>query len=225
MARINTYQLDTVLHENDKVIGTDQIGTVTKNFKLADIATLFSKGLISVGGQAGYKFSEIIEQKAFSGPADNTAISTLTTLKFSEVDAANNNLENFILEYNLKRILLFENDEPDNYGVFDVTNLNEDPDNRDYYDFTLNHVSSNGNLKLDQFYTLSLFGGGFDKHYIHTQNNSSATWNVQHNLGKRPAVSITVSGGKQGFADVVYTDENSLTLNFSVAKSGYTYLN
>lgn len=225
MARINTYQIDTILQGNDKVIGSDFSGSVTKNFKLADIASLFSQGLISVGGQAGYKFSDTIEQKAFYGPADNTAISALTTLKFSQVDGGDNNIQDFILEYNLKRIILFQNDNHNNYGIFDVTNVKEDVDNLDYYDFSLTHVSSNGNLILDKYYTVALFSGEKDKHYTHPQNNASPTWEIEHNLGKKPSVSVELSGGRQGIADVVYVDNNNLTINFSTAKSGKAYLN
>lgn len=50
MARISTYQRDTVVTKNDKVIGTDSSGSITKNFKLEDIAgflgTLMLLGLL-----------------------------------------------------------------------------------------------------------------------------------------------------------------------------------
>lgn len=225
MARISIYQLDTVITAQDKVIGTDSAGSVTKNFPLSGISELFSQGLISVGGQTGYKFSDIIEEKSFSGPNNGDSISSISTLKFSEVDAADHNIQNFILEYNLKRIIIFENNDPDTYGIFDVTSITEDSENLNYYDFNLTFISGRGILTVDKFYTISLFAGEKDKHYTHSQNNASATWNVEHNLNKRPSVSITVSGGRQGFADVVYVDNNNLTLNFSSAKSGYAYLN
>ena len=95
MARISIYQLDTVITAQDKVIGTDSSGSVTKNFPLSGIAELFSKGFISVGGQTGYKFSDIIEEKSFSGPNNGASISSISTLKFSEVDAADHNIQNY----------------------------------------------------------------------------------------------------------------------------------
>ena len=37
MARISTYALDTDITTNDKVIGTDSAGTITKNYKVSDL--------------------------------------------------------------------------------------------------------------------------------------------------------------------------------------------
>ena len=37
MAKISTYDLDSTVSKNDKVIGTDSSGSSTKNFKLEDV--------------------------------------------------------------------------------------------------------------------------------------------------------------------------------------------
>ena len=50
MARISTYALDTNVTKNDKVIGTDSAGSVTKNFRLTDIAGITNQE-ITVAGQ------------------------------------------------------------------------------------------------------------------------------------------------------------------------------
>lgn len=63
------------------------------------------------------------------------------------------------------------------------------------------------------------------EHYTHTQNVSSATWIVTHNLGKFPAVSIVDTGNNEVVGDVAYINENSLTLNFSAPFSGKAYCN
>jgi hypothetical protein len=63
------------------------------------------------------------------------------------------------------------------------------------------------------------------EHYTHTQNVSSATWVVTHNLGKFPAVSIVDTGNNEVVGDVVYVNQNSLTLNFSAPFSGKAYCN
>lgn len=223
MARISTYQRDTVITRDDKVIGTDYNGAVTKNFPLGGLGNFFSR-TITVGGQVAYQFVDIKKNASLTKPADNTPFSNLTTFKLSEIDGAGHNVENFLLEYVGKRIIITQIDNKNNYGFFNVASVIEDKNNLNYYDFTLQYVSGHGNLILDKYYTIALTGGE-DKHYTHIQNSASTIWDVQHNLNKYPSVSITVSGGRQGIADVVYTSKNNLTLNFSNAKSGEAYLN
>lgn len=224
MARISIYDKDTVITSQDKVIGTDFNGSVTKNFPLGGLSNFFSR-TITVGGQVAYQFVSVKKNASLTGPADNLPFSSLTTFKLSEIDGAGHNVENFLLEYIGKRIVVTQIDDKNNYGFYDVSTAVEDENNLNYYDFTLTHVSSHGNLILDKYYTIMLAGGGYDKHYTHLQNSASTTWQVEHNLNKYPSVAITVSGGRQGIADVVYTDKNNLTLNFSNAKSGEAYLN
>jgi len=229
MARISIYSLDTNITARDKVIGTDFSGSVTKNFPLAGIAELFGQGLIPVAGQTGYRFSDILEDMTFSGATDGASFNSLVSLKFSEIDGAQHNIQNFILEYKNRRIIIFENSNKNNYGIYTVTNLYEDVDNVGYFIFELSHVSSNGTLLLDNYYSIAIFGG--DLSYTHHQNNDSTTWTINHNLGKFPSVSIKFSSSDQvyenvgAFAGVQYIDKNNLTINLAAAQSGYAYLN
>lgn len=52
----------------------------------------------------------------------------------------------------------------------------------------------------------------------------SDTWNITHNLGYRPAVSVQdyAKNGIEG--DVDHIDVNSLVINFNTGVSGYAYL-
>jgi hypothetical protein len=61
--------------------------------------------------------------------------------------------------------------------------------------------------------------------YIHIQLSSSDSWNVKHNLGKYPSVSIVDSAGSLVIGDVYYMDENELYVVFSSPFSGKAYLN
>ena len=225
MARISIYNLDNNVTALDKVIGTDFTGSVTKNFILSEIANLFSTGLIAVGGQVGYKFVDVLSQKSFSGPSDNQAISTLTTIKVSSIDGAGHDIQNFIQEYNLKKIILFKNKNKNIYGVFNVTSLTEDVDNAGYYDIALTFVSGNGNLELEEHYSLSLFSGDKDKEYIHNQTSASVVWNIQHNLNKLPSVTTVNINNIEVKGEIQYIDNNNLTITFSAGFSGKAYLN
>jgi hypothetical protein len=66
---------------------------------------------------------------------------------------------------------------------------------------------------------------GADSHYIHTQMMLSKTWHVQHNLGKRPAVTVADAAGTVGLADITYLDENSLVITFAYTSTGTAYCN
>lgn len=59
--------------------------------------------------------------------------------------------------------------------------------------------------------------------YTHTQATASAQWNVTHNLGRYPAVSVVDSAGSKVVGDVRYTSLNSVTITFSAPFSGYAY--
>ena len=61
--------------------------------------------------------------------------------------------------------------------------------------------------------------------YTFVQAGASATWIVQHNLDKFPSVTMTLSTGQKGYGDVVYIDENNLTITFASAESGKAYMN
>lgn len=63
------------------------------------------------------------------------------------------------------------------------------------------------------------------KIYTHHQLASSDTWNINHNLGKYPSITIVDSAGTMVMGDILYIDENNLQVSFSSAFSGKAYLN
>ena len=64
-----------------------------------------------------------------------------------------------------------------------------------------------------------------DAHYTHEQTVASANWSVTHNLGKKPSVSVVDTGENAIVPDILYINDNSLTLYFSGSTSGKAYLN
>jgi hypothetical protein len=61
--------------------------------------------------------------------------------------------------------------------------------------------------------------------YIHTQNQASNTWSIQHNLNKYPSVTVVDSAGTVVIGGVQYIDENYIICTFSHPFSGTAYLN
>ena len=64
-----------------------------------------------------------------------------------------------------------------------------------------------------------------DKHYEHNQLTPSATWEVEHNLKKYPAVSIVDSAGSVVVGEIEYINENKVILLFQGAFSGKAFFN
>lgn len=63
------------------------------------------------------------------------------------------------------------------------------------------------------------------KIYTHHQSTPLDIWNVNHNLGKFPSVTIVDSEGAMVIGDILYIDENNLQISFSSAFSGKAYFN
>ena len=64
-----------------------------------------------------------------------------------------------------------------------------------------------------------------DKTFEFTQAVPSATWSIQHGLGKFPSVSVANNNNILMYGNITYIDNNNLTINFSAGFSGKAYLN
>jgi hypothetical protein len=64
-----------------------------------------------------------------------------------------------------------------------------------------------------------------DKDFVFTQGTPSATWTIQHNMDKLPAVAAVNNNNMIVYGDVLYVDSNNLTITFSGGFSGKAYLN
>lgn len=65
---------------------------------------------------------------------------------------------------------------------------------------------------------ISLEGG--DMYYEHEQTSPAATWNVIHNLGRRPNVAILDTGGNEVYADVDHASDNVVVITFPAPFAG-----
>ena len=62
-----------------------------------------------------------------------------------------------------------------------------------------------------------------DKNYSQAFNGSTVV--VNHNLGKKPAVTVIASSGDEVYGQIVYNSDNQLTLTFSASFVGVVYCN
>ena len=225
MARISTYSKDLIVTKDDKVIGSDASGSITKNYTLGGIGKfLGDNGLVVVHTQAMYQLSSTSGEKKFTGATNSTSFASAPTLQFSKIDGAEHDIQNFILEYRNRTIIIFQSDDKNSYGIYKVTEVAQDSSDNNFYNFTLEFVSGNGSFIIDKYYGIALLGEG-DKHYVHTQGEESVTWSVQHNLNKHPSVSVALDTGQKGYGDVNYTSKNNLTITFALPGTGKAYMN
>ena len=61
--------------------------------------------------------------------------------------------------------------------------------------------------------------------FVHDQIPPAFTWEIVHALNRLPSVTVVDSGGNVVMGDIIYIDENSLSISFTVAFSGKVYLN
>lgn len=63
-----------------------------------------------------------------------------------------------------------------------------------------------------------------DLSYHHVQNVASSIWNITHNLGFYPNITVVDSAGTVLEGDLEYIDLNNIRVTFSAAFSGNAYL-
>lgn len=61
--------------------------------------------------------------------------------------------------------------------------------------------------------------------YTHEQGISSDTWHIEHNLNRRPSVTVVDSSGATVTGLVTYIDDNTVEISFNSAFKGTAYLN
>ena len=62
-------------------------------------------------------------------------------------------------------------------------------------------------------------------HYTHIQGVASDTWVINHNLNKKPSITIVDSSGNVVEGAEKYIDENTVEIYFNGAFKGEAYLN
>jgi len=61
--------------------------------------------------------------------------------------------------------------------------------------------------------------------FIFEKSAASENWVIEHNLGKKPSVTIVDSVDNVVIGGITYNDNNKITIDFDSAKSGKAYLN
>ena len=95
-------------------------------------------------------------------------------------------------------ILISEQNKIDQFGHYTIDSYTLTGSN--IYDLVLTNIGGNGNVVLNKNYDFAAFtisSGTGDKTFNFTQGSPSATWTIQHNLGKFPSATIVDTGDTQ----------------------------
>jgi hypothetical protein len=228
MARISSYPTDQNIVGSDKVIGTDNAGLITKNYTLDGISNwMNASGSVAIAGQNNYSFNVTgATSGTISGVAPNTPFANITALTFSKTSAAGTDVINYLSTLVGRSVLLARLDNLNNFGVYTLQSLVVDAGNADLYNASFTPITANGNITADKYYGFAVYPElSADKHFTFTQSTATNTWNITHNLGKFPSVSVVDSGNTIVYGDIDYIDNNSLTITFSAAFGGKAYMN
>ena len=227
MARISSYPRDLDVVDNDSWIGTSVPGLQTRNFTAAAVAKYLNiKGKISISAQMVFKFTEIVPPTngQFSGPADGSNLAAITTMEISGTDVSGQNTVEF-MEYLVgNNILISEQNNISEFGHYTIDSYTL---NGTAYTLNLTNLFGNGVLDLNKFYDFAVFtlsSQGVPT-FVFTQGVPATTWNIQHNLGKFPSVSVINNNNVVINGEVTYIDNNNVQLNFSAGFTGKAYLN
>jgi hypothetical protein len=227
MARISSYPRDLEVNNQDAWIGTESSNRLTRNFTAQAVADYLNiQGKISISGQMIFKFIEPpIAGGSFVGPADDSPISSISTLDISGIDAGGQNTVAFMQYLVGSNILISEQNNIDSFGHFTVDSyVFNDP----IYTLNLTNIAGNGDLQINKYYDFAAFtlsADSGDKNFIFVQAVPSATWTVVHNLNKYPSVTVINNNNFVLYGEVEYIDINTLTITFSGGFSGKAYLN
>lgn len=232
MAIGNSYPIDKDVEDKDLVLGTDYGTNRTVNFPMEDIADYLNrKGKISIGGQTTWKFvtSNPIGGtiSMINGAGNGMPFSDITYLIMSIEDMSTQRVVEFIDYLVGGEILLVEQKKTTQFGHYRLLSY-EISDDPLFYIATLGYIGGNGTIKENIYYDFLSFvpkPEGEDKTFVFTQSAPANPWYINHNLNKFPSVSMVLSTGQVGIADVNYVDANNLTITFSGDESGKAYLN
>ena len=228
MARISSYPRDLDVVDNDSWIGTESSNRQTKNYTAAAVAKYLNiKGKISISAQMIFKLEATAAPAGgdFVGPADGSAISSATTMDLSITDVSGANTVAFLTYLVGNNILISEQNDINNFGHFTIDSYTQKTPS--VYTLTLTSLKGNGNFDVDKFYDFAVFtlSSAGTPTFVFSQNTPATTWNIIHNLGKFPSITVIDTGNTVVNGEYNYTSNKAVTLTFSAAFAGKAYLN
>ena len=227
MARISSYGFDNNVTDLDAWLGTDASNRRTKQFSAEAVAKYLNiKGKISISAQMSFKFTgnAVPGPGEFSGPNDSSPIANVTTMSISDVDASGQSTVAFMDYLVGNNILISEQNNISDFGHFTIDSYTT---KGNFHTLNLTNLFGSSNRVRDKVYDFAVFtlsSQGVPT-FVFNQGVPATTWNIQHNLGKFPSITVIDTADTVVTGQYEYTDNNNVTLTFSAGFAGKAYLN
>lgn len=176
MARISTYEQDSTLNTQDKVLGTDSATGGTKNYTINSLVGLINdENLVSAFDGVIYTFQSYIDPanevkgvlNLNASSASTTTFSTVGTIYLSVLDFKGNSVEEY-LEYvgsdNPKFLKISKFGDVNTFGIFEITAMADYGSNK-YKKLTVIARGSNGNLTPNDRYFVANYSAQYDQNF------------------------------------------------------------
>ena len=226
MARISSYPRDLDVNDGDAWIGTESSNRQTKQFTAAAVAKYLNiKGKISISAQMVFKFEVTGAASGdFTGPADGAALNSVATMQLSIVDVSSQDVVAFMNYLVGNNILISKQNNISTFGHYTIDSYT---DNGQFYTLNLTNLFGNGVLENKAVYDFAVFtlSSQGAPTFEFTQGVPATTWNIQHNLGKFPSITVIDTGNTVVVGEYNYTSNTNVILTFSAAFAGKAYLN
>lgn len=227
MARISSYPYDITVQDTDAWVGSDSVNRSTKQYTAEAVARYLNiKGKISISAQMVFKFAVANPGAGdFSGPADSSAMTGVTTMQLSTADVSGQDVIAFMTYLVGSNILISEQNNISTFGHFLIDSYTVST--AGFYTLNLTSLGGNGNLTDLLYYDFAVFtlSSQGAPTFIFTQTVAATVWNVNHNLGKFPSISVVDTANTVVAGQYEYTDNNNVILIFSAGFAGKAYLN
>ena len=227
MARISSYPYDITVQDTDAWVGSDSVNRSTKQYTAKAVAEYLNiKGKISISAQMVFKYVAVNPKAGdFSGPADGSAMTGITTMQLSTTDVSGQDVIAFMTYLVGNNILISEQNNISTFGHFLIDSYTVST--AGFYTLNLTNIGGSGNLKELLYYDFAVFT--LPSKVVHdftfTQPTPSVEWAIQHNMDKFPSVSVVNNNNILMYGNTTYVDTNNLIINFTAGFSGKAYLN
>jgi len=144
MAIISSYPQNINVQDTDAWIGTDSSSRQTKQFSALAVAKYLNiKGKISISAQMIFKFQSAVAAGPgdFTGPANGTALTAVTTMQLSTTDVSTQNVVAFMTYLVGNNILISKQNAISTFGHYKIDSYTA---NGDFYTLNLTNLAGNG---------------------------------------------------------------------------------
>lgn len=233
MTKISIYNIDEAVTLSDKWIGSDgNAQNRTKNFSPQKLIDFFNEsGMLGVVNQVSFKYyDDYLDARpigSITTEYDFAPMSSLVTVKVSERNSGTRYIADILNTFVGNTIMIANLADPNTFGIYKLTDIEQDLIETTFYNLSLELVEANGILVNTNIYGITTIPNNkeLDKNFVHVQGSAASQWSITHNLNKYPSVSVVDSGNNTVIGDVEYASLNSVTIRFSASFSGKAFFN